>query len=326
MSGNIHCEKLLNSISFNQENVRFCTTLNTGNIISKYEEETAEKLAETIIAARELTNSETPQECNNCIYKKEPNILTNQIAKIYLFYWYHCNCSCFYCSYRDKTLGKYSDKAMEGNPLIYKTIKQLYKEDKIDRNGNLDVIFGGGEIGVLKEAPKLIQLFLNNNVNNIQCESSGIKYLPEIGKMLKQGKGGITVAVCCGDRTIYKKIKNRDKYNQVMKNLKKYVKDAEKNKIKPGNPYRVVSKFIILSGFNNTKEEVENWLTESEKIGLTTVEISMEFCWGIHTKKGQPIEKYNYELFEYATKRCQELNLTLIKNETSLDLMQQGKY
>lgn len=326
MSGNIHCEKLLNCISFHQENVRFCTTLNTGKLISTYKEKDAEELAERIIKDRKLVHTEIPQECKDCIHAKQQSCLNDKITRIDLFYWYHCNCSCFYCSYRDKTLGKYSDKVMEGNPLIYKTIKQLYKEDKIDRNGNLEVIFGGGEIGVLKEAPKLIQLFLNNECQNIQCESSGIKYVSDIGKMLKLGRGGITIAICCGNREIYRKIKKRDKYNQVLKNLKKYVNEAKKNKINPRNSDKVISKFIILSGFNNTKEDVENWLQESNKIGLTKVEISMEFCWGIHTKKGQPIEEYNYELFEYATKRCKELNLILIQNETSLDLMKKGKY
>lgn len=67
-------------------------------------------------------------------------------------------------------------------------------------------------------------------------------------------------------------------------------------------------------------------VVNNKKIGLTKVEISIEFCWGIHTKKGQKIEEYNYELFDYTEKRCNELGLKLIKNRTSMDLMTQGVY
>lgn len=114
-----------------------------------------------------------------------------------------------------------------GNLLIYETIKELYKLKEISTNNDLQVIFGGGEIGVLKEAPKLFNLFLKNNVGNIWCETSGIKYMSEIEKMLKLGKGGLSIAICCGDRAVYKKIKFRDKYNQVLKNLERYGKAAK---------------------------------------------------------------------------------------------------
>ena len=88
----------------------------------------------------------------------------------------------------------------------------------------------------------------------------------------------------------------------------------------------VISKFIILPGMNNKKEEVDLWLQESEKYGLKHVEISMEFCWGIHTKKGQPVEDYNYELFDYAQKRALEMELILKKNPTSMAIMEKGIY
>lgn len=327
MIENKYCKFLINGLSFHQKNVRFCTTLQLGELISTYDEN-AKELALKIYNLRKsirtnLDNNIIPESCQNCIYKNNEYTATEKIKKIDLYYWYHCNCSCFYCSYRDVTKGEFSDKEKEGSPVIFDTIKELYKLDEIDKN-ELIVTFGGGELGVLKEFPKLVDLFLKNNVRKIWCESSGIKYSKAVEKLLKSGKCFITVAVCCGSKEIYKQIKNRDKYTQVMNNLKKYVKSA--TKFNENNKLCVVSKFIILQGFNNTKEELENWLQESKKYGLCQVEISMEFCWGIKTKAGQKVEDYNYELFDYAEKRCKELGLLLRKNVTSLAIMQQGTY
>lgn len=326
----LYCKKLINCLSFHQLNVRFCTTLALGPIISTYQESPKE-LAKKIINLRKqirnnIKNEIVPEECKDCIYKINEIISEeDKITEIDLFYWYHCNCGCFYCSYRDETKGKYSDEVKKGSPVIYETVKELFKLNEISKK-ELHIVFGGGEVAVLKEFPKLMDLFLKNNVTNILIDSSGIKYQKTIEKMLKKGKGTITVAVCSGDREVYKKIKNRDKYIQVMKNLSNYAKAAKKCKNDENNIINVISKFIILKGLNNTKEEVDKWLMESAKYGLKHVEISIEFCWGIHTKAGQKIEEYNYELFDYAQKRCNELGLLLKKNATSLALMEQGTY
>ena len=309
--------------------MRFCTTLQLGELISTYQE-TPKELAQKIFQTRQnikqqLANSIIPNGCENCIYRNQTHYKTTKIRRIDLYYWYHCNCGCFYCSYRDETKGEFSDRAKEGNPVIFKTIKELYKLDQIDKS-DLQVCFGGGEIGVLKEFDKLVDIFLKNNVRNIWCESSGIKYSKSIEKLLKRGKGNITVAVCAGSAETYKKIKNRDKYEQVMKNLKKYANAAKKFKNDIDNIDKVISKFIILKGFNDSKEEIDKWLFESKKNGLTQVEISMEFCWGIQTKAGQKVEDYNYELFEYVEQKCRENNLLLRKNETSVAIMKKGFY
>jgi len=156
-----------------------------------------------------------PEGCKNCIYKNNEEIYNDKIQRIDLYYWYHCNCGCFYCSYRDETKGEFSDREKEGNPLIYNTLKELYNLNQIDKD-HLIVCFGGGELGVLKEFPKLIDLFMKNNVEHVICESSGIKYSKAVEKLLKNKKGTITVAVCAGSRETYKKIKNRDKYEKAV--------------------------------------------------------------------------------------------------------------
>ena len=330
MSLNKYCKFLINGLGFHQHNVRFCTTLQLGELISTYNEKNSKELAEKIYNTRKtirenLEKDIIPEGCKDCIYKNEEYTDTYKIKKMDFYYWYHCNCGCFYCSYRDETKGEFSDKAKEGNPLIYNTVKELYKYDEISKEDFI-VTFGGGEIGVLKEFPKLIDLFLKHNVESVWCESSGVKYSKAVEKLLKKGKGVITVAVCSGTKETYKKIKQRDKYIQVMKNLRDYVKAAKKYKQDEKNIENVISKYIILKGFNDNFEEVEKWLQESIKYGLKHVEISMEFCWGIQTKAGKEVEDYNYKIFNYVEKRCSELGLKLKKNATSLAIMKQGTY
>ena len=143
---------------------------------------------------------------------------------------------------------------------------------------------------------------------------------------MEKGKAGLSIAICSGSPETYKKIKKRDKYTQVLNNLKKYINAASKCKTNPNNASRVISKYIILQGFNNNVNEIDKWLIDSMNIGIKQVEISMEFCWGIHTKKGEKVEDYNYELFEYTEKRCKQLGLALKKNETSLAIMKEGIY
>ncbi len=324
-----YCYNLKHGLSFHQKNIRFCTTLQLGEIISFYEEQPKD-LALKILSTRKkiidnLKEGILPAGCENCIYKVGKYDEQEKIKRIDLYYWYHCNCGCYYCSYRDETKGEFSDKIKEGNPVIYKTIKELYKLNEIDRN-NLFVNFGGGELGVLKEFPKLINLFLKNNVENIWCETSGIRFSNELAKALRNGKAGLSIAICSGCPETYKKIKKRDKYKQVLNNLKKYVIAAGKCKNNQNNISRVISKYIILEGFNNNKEEIDKWLNDSVNIGIKQVEISMEFCWGIHTKKGKKVENYNYELFSYTEEKCKLLGLNLKKNETSLAIMNEGIY
>ncbi len=322
MTNKDYCKNIGSCLSFHQENIRFCTTLKLGPILSEYKESDKE-LIEKIVALRDKYNNDLKndliyQGCKDCIYADKTPVVSNKISRIDLFYWYHCNCGCVYCSYRDVTKGEFSDKVKPGKPVIYKIIKELYAQDKIDKESLL-VIWGGGEITMLEEYPKMIDLFLKNNVGFISSESSGIKYSPTIEKILKQRKGSITVAVSAGSPETYYKIKRRDKYNQVIENLKKYAKFDKANA-------RVISKYIILDKLNNNEEEIEKWLLTAKKINLKKVEISTEFCWGQTLKKGQKIEDYNYRLFDYVEKRCKELDLILYKNETSLAMMENGIY
>ena len=319
----IYCSNIISTLSFHQKYVGFCTTLENGPSLTDYND-SPEKIINDVIVNRDryvedIRNDVIPEKCKDCKWRLEEPVKDDLIKRIDLFYWYHCNCGCFYCSYINDTKGKFSDTVKPGNPVIYQIIEKLYKENRIDRE-NLLVIWGGGEIAVLEEFPKLIDLFLKQGVSSISVESSGIKYSKAVGKILKKNKGAITIAICSGTPETYKRIKRRDKYNTVVENMKKYLKDARKNK------YLVVSKFIILNKFNDNIEEVEKWLQMCYSIGIEKVEISMEFCWGEKRKKGQPVEEYNYEIFKYVEKRTRELGLILIKNPTSVKLMNAGIY
>ena len=72
----IYCSNLFNSLSFHQKNVRFCTTLQIGKLISTYTE-TPKELAYKIMLFRkeiynDISSGKIPDGCNNCIFIQSP--------------------------------------------------------------------------------------------------------------------------------------------------------------------------------------------------------------------------------------------------------------
>ena len=77
-----YCKNLINCLSFHQKNVRFCTTLQLGQLISTYQEN-AEELAKKISDLRHEINENLkqgiiPEGCKDCIYKITMNYLNTQ--------------------------------------------------------------------------------------------------------------------------------------------------------------------------------------------------------------------------------------------------------
>ncbi len=319
MSGK-YCKFIQSGVNFHLEHIRFCNQVQVGPIISEYGKEVT---AEFIKQKRQdyingMEHGILHPSCEGCYHLKDENNNTDKIDYLEIFHWQHCNCGCVYCANLDLTKGAFSDKVMPGNPHVLRLIKEMYKRDEIDKE-NLWVCFGGGEVAVLKDFPKIVDLFLKNNVSSMYVQSSGITYSKTIEKILALGKGHLQVGISAGSRDVYEKIKRRDKYNQVVENLKKYIKKAKYKD-------RIVSKFIIIEGLNSTVEEVEKWLQMSSDIGIVKVEFSMEFCRSFGRKSGQKVEQYNYDLFDYAQKRCDELGIEFTYNEISKELMKKGVY
>ena len=93
MCKELYCKNLTNSLAFHQLNVRFCTTLCVGEIISNYTEKNADELANKILQTRTRVSEgykkgTLPKECVECIYKNKEDSCHNKIQKLDFYYWF----------------------------------------------------------------------------------------------------------------------------------------------------------------------------------------------------------------------------------------------
>ena len=186
---------------------------------------------------------------------------------------------------------------------LYSVLKDLVKTKLLkfsDDNKGM-IRFLGGDVSKLKDFSKIVKLFIKAGAKNFYIPTSGIKYLPVVEKVLKQGIAEVIVSADCGNAELYKKIKRVDKYKKVRENMKKYAKAAKK-----GNAV-FKSKYIVLPFVNDTKECIDEWFEECLNLGIEYVADDFEDNFSATFSKQIP--KHIPELLDYIHKTADELNL-----------------
>ena len=182
-------------------------------------------------------------------------------------------------------------------------IKGLYKHNLLDTE-NLRVVFHGGDFSVLKEADSVIKTFLKYGVKKIDFSSNNIIFQPIVQKLLAKKKASLNMSLDCGCRETYKLIKRIDKFNDVIRNLKKYVKAS-----KSDNP-EINVKYIILKNVNDNENEIKSFIKKMKEIGITRVSLHLEHKYAneIFANKNKiPIHYKN--LISLFFELCNENNL-----------------
>ena len=167
---------------------------------------------------RELhKNGKVYPKCEGCIYMQEQEWPEDnrKISIINLDYWTKCNSKCTYChTMQDKK--KYNSfKNYNFLPIL----KDMIKRDILRPNGH--VSFGGGEVTLLKEFDKLLNIFMDFGFPLTRIHSSCILYSKAIEKGLKEGKVDLIVSVDSGSKEMHRLVKGVPSYDKVWKNLKK---------------------------------------------------------------------------------------------------------
>ena len=180
-------------------------------------------------------------------------------------------------------------------------IKELDKMGMIDYNGEL--AYSGGEPASLSEFDDITNFFLKKGEKLIMVHTNGIKPVKSVLNGLKTDTMSVTVSVDCGDRDKFKQIKQVDAYNKVVDTLKKYVKAQGNNK------KMVRSKYIIIPNVNDTKEDIDKWLNETEKIGIQQVILDFEADWLERHKHNIP--EYIDEIYQYIVDSTKQRGLDI---------------
>ena len=106
----------------------------------------------------------------------------------------------------------------------------MLEENRIHPNAFFSVT--GGELTMLKEFPAIMKLLLKQKDASYGfcLQSNGIKYEKLLSKAIqKDRRTSIVISIDAGSREMFKLMKRKDNYNDVIKNLRHYLKDAKNN-------------------------------------------------------------------------------------------------
>ena len=233
--------------------------------------------------------------CSGCIYLRKESWETDNVIKtVNINNWIKCNADCIYCN-RSSFKKKKEYK-------ILPVFKDMINKNLLQNGGPITI--SGGEPTVIKEFDSLLNLFLKNNLNNIKVLTNGIKYNNIIEKGLKKGCVNILISTDSGTKETFKKIKRTDKHKQVWNNIKKYSFSAKSSEL-------VKTKFIIIPGINDNKDEILQFLIQNKNNNIKYCEIDIEISWFYSNREKQTNFDKIYDLYKYAVEKANELDLYL---------------
>ena len=300
------CLLLNNNLHFTSRNtLEPCCSANIGPVMVKdldKKNSIREFIKEKQKYINMLKNGDIPEGCKNCVHLtsyKKTNYL--KINKITLNHYTQCNCACIYCTQGNRTLEKIKED--EDKPILYdvlKFINELYDMSIIDKQ-KLYIDFQGGNISCLKNYHDIINTFINRGVGTIYIPTNNIIYMPVIEKLLAMKKGELCTAIDSGCSETYLKIKQVDKFNKVIENLKRYIETT-------GND-SIIIKYIIVNGYNDNLEEFKKFIHLMKKIKIKIIVLDIDYRDIID--KSYTIPPHYYEIKKYAEEYCCSNNMDL---------------
>ncbi len=328
MKKSYYCKRLNETLNFDALKVYYCCGTRTGPSIDIPEKgRVKEIIKKRDRLIRELARGRVPKECEGCFDLKEredsgfhPSDWFKRLPKAKLIIVKHfkqCDCSCIYCceQYLSKRKIVLKSKRSEYYDLL-PIIEESYKRGIIDKE-ELDVHFQGGNVSVLEEFEPLVDIFMQNGVKRVEIATNGIKYLPKIAEIAGKTFVDVNISIDSGTRETFKKIKTVDKFEEVVENLKRYVK----------LPILLRLKYILVRGVNDNKEEITKYIELMKEIGIKNSELMIDQCDSEFMSGGEfKIPEYYYELFRYYKEKCKECNIEANIWEYVKEILEKGSF
>ena len=179
----------------------------------------------------------------------------------------------------------------------------MVNKNKIDNN--CDIHIGGGEPTLHCEFPKIIDLFVDRLNATMKIYSSGIIYSDAILKALKSNRCILSISLDSGNKELYKKIKNVDKFDEVVQNISKYCNSLE---IKERELF-VEMKYVILPDINDSEEYVLEFLNLVKKLGAPSVRCDINWDWLKQYKTDVKKRTNLFKIMKFMEIQCKKMNL-----------------
>ncbi len=238
--------------------------------------------------------------CRGCVFlENKPWLQADYIDNLLFDHFTKCNCNCSYC-YTQEDKKRYNSLKTYN---VFPIVKDMFEKGIIRRGGAIG--FGGGEPTILPEFDKLIKLFLKNGFDDMRVPSSGIKYSPAIAEGIETGQLSVVVSIDSATRDTYKKIKQIDAFKTVCDNLKRYSKSQKR-------AFNVISKYIIIPGINDTKEEIDKWLQFNRENKILVLIIDIENSWLNKYRNDKPDERI-IDLIRYVQQKAYEMKFVRLE-------------
>ena len=135
-----------------------------------------------------------------------------------------------------------------------------------------------------------MQLFIDKKFYAIRILTNGVKYSNTIAEGLRLGLVDIMISIDAGSSDMYKWIKGFDVYEKVWNNIKKYVSVQK-------DIFAVKTKYIIIPGINDDKEEVLKFLDKSQESGIKSTAFDIELNWFRENENNIPGSLLNFIKF-----------------------------
>ncbi len=256
----------------------------------------------------------TLPECEGCLYLREQEVgeYEKYISWIMFNQSKLCNSNCIYCG--DNYF--YNSKFYDTYPIVQKLIEKKYF-----KKGGL-VIFQGGEPTLMEHFGEILNVFVENDAE-IKINTSAIKFSKEICTAMENGNTLVCISLDSPDKDVYKSVKLTDKFDTVIKSIKKYAScQTEKSILK--------IKYLLIPGKNDKIEFIDNFFDKMREIGVKNIvaDIEMQYIQknganGIsphilyllkYMKKKANYDDFNFEYFSFAQCLLKESNIEIDEN------------
>lgn len=325
-----YCEKLESTINFLPDKIKFCCDCSEGLGYEIKDKNVFNKkafLKQRKEYINKLKKGDIPHECKGCINIKEKEVKKEnifkklvkkgnnkaQIKQIFVNHFKQCDCRCIYCSQE----GYYQFE--KENYSLVPIIKELYNAGLIDKK-NVKVEFQGGNVSLLKEFNKLIEILIDNECKHYSVLTNNIKYLDVLEKIPQENTQiYMVISLDSGTKEKYKEIKQVDAFDKVLENIQRY---SQNNK-----SIKFALKYVIIKDINDNKEDLHNFLETVKPIeNIHNITLDIDYRNTFMCKETFfEIPKHWYELFEYAKVYCKENNIELFSIPYVEKVLAEGK-
>lgn len=251
--------------------------------------------------------------CKDCVVNKEQYMVSREYKKRYRSVVFcqeacmDCLAHCTYCCVEGNVAGK---PQMQINPL------ESYRDfvDSVLPLGQISDDFTCTIVMSERDLDRKIAVFLGSlgkaGLRPLSYEVSSclLTYDEHLAELMRQGRVYVIWSLDAGTRETYRKIKQINAFDNVMKNIRRYIEqDAFGGKL-------IVAKYLIVKGINDNEAEFNAFLRVVTDLKLKFISLSFDF-YG----KADPSD---LEFIQNCYQKAEALGLQLTYKNNSLPVTQ----